>query len=126
MSPLWNLKTVRNGERRFTGMRLTASAKGSKKSNVYSPKRAKNRSGQSHRMKKPTTPATPFAACIDTGGSVDLILLKIYKVRADAEGKKHGLIRVWDESGEDYLYPKDCFCPIRAPRNLFSRVKQSE
>ena len=41
---------------------------------------------------------------------------KVYEVIPDAEGAKHGLIRVVDESGEDYLYPKDMFAPVTLSR----------
>jgi hypothetical protein len=37
---------------------------------------------------------------------------KIYRVLADDEAARLGLIRVVDESGEDYLYPKKLFATI--------------
>ena len=37
---------------------------------------------------------------------------KIYVSIRDAAGEKHGLVRVVDESGDDYLYPKSLFRPI--------------
>ena len=40
---------------------------------------------------------------------------KVYEVITDEEASGHGLIRVIDESGEDYLYPEDYFTPIRLP-----------
>ena len=33
----------------------------------------------------------------------------------DAGAKKHKLIRVIDESGEDYLYPESYFLPVTLP-----------
>jgi len=33
----------------------------------------------------------------------------------DADAISHGLIRVVDESGEDYLYQEDLFVPIELP-----------
>jgi hypothetical protein len=36
----------------------------------------------------------------------------IYTSLPDAEAKKLGMIRVIDESGEDYLFPKDRFVPL--------------
>ena len=36
---------------------------------------------------------------------------EIYTVLPDCEGTKHGLIRVIDDSGEDYLYPESFFLP---------------
>jgi hypothetical protein len=40
---------------------------------------------------------------------------KIHRVLADPEPKKDGDIRIIDESGEDYLYPKDWFALITVP-----------
>ena len=38
--------------------------------------------------------------------------LKLYRRVADAQSERHGLIRVIDESGEDYLYPANYFQPL--------------
>lgn len=43
---------------------------------------------------------------------------KIYKVIADKTAAKSGLVRIIDESGEDYLYPADYFLPIKLPRTI--------
>ena len=37
---------------------------------------------------------------------------KIYAAIADAEADKVGMVRVIDESGDDYLYPRDFFSEI--------------
>ena len=44
-----------------------------------------------------------------------LELRKIYRVLRDADAAEYGLLRVMDESGEDYLYPADRFVPIDLP-----------
>ncbi|MEW6251931.1 MAG: hypothetical protein AB1716_14920 [Planctomycetota bacterium] len=31
----------------------------------------------------------------------------------DRAAAAHNLLRIIDESGEDYLYPADCFAPVR-------------
>ena len=55
-------------------------------------------------------PSTKFAVCIDNkGNEASLIPGKIYRVLADARATKDGLVRIVDESGEDYLYHKDHF-----------------
>jgi len=36
----------------------------------------------------------------------------------DASAAKHSLVRVIDESGEDYLYPADYFILLRLPANV--------
>jgi hypothetical protein len=40
---------------------------------------------------------------------------KVYEVLPDPEGAKHGLIRVIDESGEDYLFPVITSCLSNLP-----------
>jgi len=58
-----------------------------------------------------------FVICIDNADTpVDLEVGKVYRVLPDRKGKALGLIRVVDESGEDYLYPADQFAPVRLPR----------
>ncbi len=41
---------------------------------------------------------------------------KIYQVVRDEQAAQHGLVRVIDESGEDYLYPSDYFAAIDVPQ----------
>jgi len=43
---------------------------------------------------------------------------KIYRVPPDSDAAKHRLIRVIDESGEDYLYPQRFFAPIELPQAI--------
>lgn len=58
-----------------------------------------------------------FAVCIDNEGyAAALELRKIYQILADKKGAKHDLIRVIDESGEDYLYPERFFVAIKLPQ----------
>ena len=60
-----------------------------------------------------------FVVCIwNDGYPVDLELRKIYRAVPDRGAQKHGLIRVIDESGEDYLFPVDYFLAIRASDRL--------
>ena len=57
--------------------------------------------------------ATRFVVCVrNKGYPASLEVRKVYKVLPDPEGEKHGLLRVIDEDGEDYLYPRDYFVPI--------------
>jgi hypothetical protein len=48
---------------------------------------------------------------------------KIYCAIADHEAAAHQLLRVIDESGEDYLYPAEYFAPIRVPGELRRALK---
>jgi len=41
---------------------------------------------------------------------------KIYLAMLNRMAAKHGLIRVLDESGQDYLIPRTSFIPIRLPQ----------
>ncbi len=58
-----------------------------------------------------------FVVCVKNPGfAVSLERRKIYVALTDPTAAKHGLIRVIDESGEDYLYPKKLFLPIALPQ----------
>ncbi len=62
-----------------------------------------------------TTKATKarFAVCITNEGyQASLEKRKIYQVVPDNQAHLHNLMRVIDESGEDYLYPASWFVPI--------------
>jgi hypothetical protein len=61
-------------------------------------------------------PAKQFFVCIDNDGyAASLEKRKIYVGWRDANAEKHGLVRIIDESGDDYLYPKSLFRPIALP-----------
>lgn len=60
-----------------------------------------------------------FVVCLSNEGySASLEPRKIYLSLPDDEAEREGLIRVVDESGEDYLYPKARFAEIALPREL--------
>lgn len=62
-------------------------------------------------------PTKQFALCLDnTGNEASLILGKVYRVVPDARGAKDDLVRVVDESGEDYLFAKDQFALVDFPQ----------
>ena len=57
-----------------------------------------------------------FVICVERGDYlVSLEVRKVYQTLPDPFGAKHGLIRVIDESDEDYLYSADWFVPIKLP-----------
>ena len=63
--------------------------------------------------------AQTFTVCVqNTGYEVSLELHKIYPVLPDGDAQQHGLVRVADESGEDYLYPEALFVPIEPSEQL--------
>jgi hypothetical protein len=58
-----------------------------------------------------------FAVCISNKGyAASLEVRKIYPLIPDKAGAKHGLVRVVDEMGEDYLFPEECFVSLRLPQ----------
>lgn len=60
---------------------------------------------------------TQFVVCVKNEGyAASLELRKIYQVVVDTRAEEHGLIRVIDESGEDYLYPVENFAAIELPQ----------
>ena len=51
-----------------------------------------------------------FALCIDnTDYQASLVPGKVYRILPDPRAAKDDLVRIVDESGEDYLYHKDHF-----------------
>ena len=57
-----------------------------------------------------------FAVCIKNRGfAASLELRKVYRQIPDAAAESHRLVRVVDESGEDYLFPETCFVTIDIP-----------
>jgi len=53
------------------------------------------------------------------------VIRRIYRVLADAEAAKRNLIRVVDESGEDYLYPTTMFVVIDIPHAVAKAFKKA-
>lgn len=60
-----------------------------------------------------------FVVCIKNQDyTASLETRKIYQVVTDTNAVKHQMIRVIDESGEDYLYPNDYFVEIELPEAI--------
>jgi hypothetical protein len=77
-------------------------------------------------MKRRPSKERRFAVCVrNTGYPAALELRKIYEVLPDARGSEHGLIRVIDESGEDYLYPEKFFVQIELPVPIKSAIRRA-
>ena len=61
--------------------------------------------------------AKQLVVCVNNDGYLaSLERRKIYVALRDADAEKHGLIRIVDESGDDYLYPKSFFRAIALPQ----------
>lgn len=64
-----------------------------------------------------------FALCLDDAGNeASLILGKVYRVVADAKAEKDDLIRVIDESGEDYLFDSRQFAIVEFPQSVRRKI----
>ncbi|WP_017655186.1 hypothetical protein [Fortiea contorta] len=58
-----------------------------------------------------------FAVCLNNEGyKASLEVGKIYRVIVDEQASANGLIRVIDESGEDYAFSANRFYPIKVPK----------
>jgi hypothetical protein len=54
-----------------------------------------------------------FVVCVrNEGFEASLEVRKLYRVIPDPKAEAESLIRVVDESGEDYLYPEDLFAAV--------------
>ena len=63
------------------------------------------------------TQAKQLVVCVENDGyAVSLEKRKIYVALRDVAAEKHNMLRIVDESGEDYLYPKAFFRPIALPQ----------
>lgn len=67
-------------------------------------------------MPPTTKPAGPYLLCLEnTGYPASLEVRKAYRGLLDPVAESRGLVRVIDESGEDYLYPSIYFVAVELP-----------
>ncbi len=60
-----------------------------------------------------------FAVCLRNGGfAASLEVRKLYPFINDADAEANQLMRVVDESGEDYLYPARLFRKLALPSDV--------
>lgn len=58
-----------------------------------------------------------FVMCVrNEGYPASLDVHKVYRILPDSDAANHKMVRVIDESGEDYLYPEVLFVRIELPR----------
>ena len=72
-------------------------------------------------MGKPSTKQL-FVCVSNEGYAASLERRKIYVGLSDPASEKLGFLRIVDESGEDYLYPKSFFRPIALPQPVKKAV----
>ena len=64
-----------------------------------------------------------LALCLENlGNEASLILGKVYRVVPDARAAKDGLIRIIDESGEDYLFDSRQFVLVDLPQAVRRKI----
>lgn len=57
-----------------------------------------------------------FVICIENKGyDASLEKRKLYEALSDKDAESKGLLRIKDESGDDYLYPKELFISADLP-----------
>jgi hypothetical protein len=67
----------------------------------------------------PKSSSRQLVVCINSEGyPASLERRKIYVALRDAAAEKQGLLRIIDESGKDYLYPKAFFRAIALPQSI--------
>jgi hypothetical protein len=58
-----------------------------------------------------------FVVCVSNDDyPASLELRKLYEVVPDSQAARHKQIRIVDESGEDYLFPKEYFVLVKLPK----------
>jgi hypothetical protein len=104
-SLIFDYRTEQFVPQRFIATKRVASSKKSSKSKG---------SSEPHTKREPTV---RYALCISNDGyPASLEVRKVYQVLFDPKAACHKLIRVIDESAEDYLFPQDLFISISLPK----------
>jgi hypothetical protein len=68
-------------------------------------------------MKSEQSKSIHFAVCLNNDGyKASLEVGKIYQIIQDDDAEANGLMRVIDESGEDYAFSENRFYPIELPK----------
>ena len=69
---------------------------------------------------------TSYVVCLKNDGyEASLEIRKIYQVVMDPSAENHHLVRVVDETGEDYLFPDTYFAKIDLPEAIVEAFASS-
>lgn len=99
---------ARSGPQSSTGTKRTGSGAGRSRSSASSRRHV---------------PRVRHVVCVSNEGyRASLQRLKIYVALPDREAGRAGMIRVIDESGEDYLYPIGFFSAIKVSPELAKAI----
>jgi hypothetical protein len=108
-----------------------ASAKKSSSSRSRSASGKRVRSAGSLSKRSPSEPRqdslahSHFAICVRNDEyPASLELRKLYPVLEDEFATQHGLVRVVDESGEDYLFPSEYFVRVNLPQAVEKKLQK--
>lgn len=66
-----------------------------------------------------------FAICIFAGEDSLLTPRKLYQVLPDEKAERSDYIRIIDDEGEDYLYPKKYFVFVPIPQEVEKALLQT-
>ncbi|HWW60632.1 MAG TPA: hypothetical protein VN181_04615 [Thermoanaerobaculia bacterium] len=95
----------------------SARKKSSSKGPSVTGKRVSARVATATGAQRRAEPLKHFAVCVRNDGyRASLELRKLYQVLHDDFANEHNMIRVVDESGDDYLYPNAYFVRVELPR----------
>jgi hypothetical protein len=76
-------------------------------------------------MKKPRSTKS-YVLCVKNDGyPASLLVRRLYVHVPDRAAGARGLVRVIDESGEDYLYPEALFVHIALPRPISRAIQNA-
>lgn len=68
---------------------------------------------------------TKFAVCIFADKEMLITPRKVYQVLPDKSAERSDYIRVIDDEGEDYLYPKKYFVLVPVSKDIENALLQS-
>lgn len=75
---------------------------------------------------KRTRTTHDYVICISNAGfRASLIPRRVYETIEDDAAKKRGMVRVVDESGEDYLFPESLFMSIPLTATLAKAIAKA-
>lgn len=64
-----------------------------------------------------------FALCLENAGNeASLVLGKVYRIIPDARAAREDLVRIIDESGEDYLFERSKFAFVEFPEPVRRKI----
>ena len=80
-------------------------------------RKSSSSSGASRAERVLRHPRSSYVLCVNNRGyRASLELKKVYRQITDAWAHSHKLVRIVDESGEDYLYPRHYFVSLPIPK----------